>query len=114
MKTYKDIYEFPLKNESSIYIRDNKGQVVAQFHQDDLNFRKKLLDVVNSVPNAIKSTRTFYHEDGYIKTDGVKVILIRGWGNLTGVGSHNLSAEEAANVQDTLAEFIVNKLNGKI
>ena len=38
---------------------------------------------------------------------GHKLILIRGWGNLTGAGAHNLSVEEAANIQDTFADFIV-------
>ena len=36
---------------------------------------------------------------------------IRGWGNLTGAGAHNLSVEEAANIQDTFADFIVERLN---
>jgi len=38
-------------------------------------------------------------------------ILIRGWGNLTGTGAHNLKEEEAANIQDTFAEYIVEQLN---
>ena len=38
-------------------------------------------------------------------------ILIRGWGNLTGAGSYNLDGEYAGKIQDTLAEYIVQKLN---
>ena len=54
----------------------------------------------------------FRHEDGFIlDNDHNKLILIRGWGNLTGIGAHNLSVEEAANIQDTFADFIVERLN---
>ena len=55
---------------------------------------------------------SFTHEDGYIITNSSeKIILIRGRGNLTSVNCLNLSLEDAANVQDTLAEYIVTKLN---
>jgi hypothetical protein len=51
----------------------------------------------------------------YHEKDGVEreCILIRGWGNLTGVGSYNLDGEYAAKIQDTLAEYIVEKLKNK-
>ena len=40
-----------------------------------------------------------------------RVIDIRGWGNLTGTGGYNLSEESAMIVQDTLAEYIIQRLN---
>ena len=36
----------------------------------------------------------------YFKTTAKPFILIRDWGNLTGVGAHNLPAEKAAQIQD--------------
>lgn len=115
MKTYKDIYEFPLKKHQwGIHIWDNKGQMVAQFHYNDDELQQEILNVLNDVSKSPKPNKTFYHEKGYIKVENSLIMLIRGWGNLTGIGGHNLSDEEAANVQDTFAEFIVNKLNGII
>ena len=36
--------------------------------------------------------------------------MIRGWGNLTGVGAYNLNGDYATKIQDTLAEYIIEKL----
>ena len=49
----------------------------------------------------------------YLEKDGERkeFILIRGWGNLTGTGSYNLDGEYAGKIQDSLAEYIVEKLN---
>jgi hypothetical protein len=49
----------------------------------------------------------------HLEKDGERkeFILIRGWGNLTGTGSYNLDGEYAGKIQDTLAEYIVEKLN---
>ena len=110
--TWKDIYEFPLEikhTETRVY--DNKNNFVFQFVQYDKICNQELLGIINSeftMEPAIK----FKHEDGYIFAGDTKIILIRGWGNLTGSGAHNLSDEDAANIQDTFAEHIVNKLNG--
>jgi hypothetical protein len=39
------------------------------------------------------------------------LILIRGWGNLTGCGAYNLDGEYAGKIQDTLEEYIIEKLS---
>lgn len=129
MKTYKDIYEFPL-HVTSTWIYDNKSQSIAQFERQYDNkgnydklwmqFETKILNCLNETsepPFTIDSKFVYdvnnqhiYLDDGETKT---LIITIRGFGNLTGVGGHNLSNEEAANIQDTFAEFIINKLNNK-
>lgn len=111
MKTFKDIYRFPLhKVEPISFVMDKSGNFVFQFEIDDEDKEKLILDIING--NSDKVTgKKYVHDNGLITEDGEPIILIRGWGNLTGTGSHNLSGEEAANIQDTFAEFIVNKLN---
>ena len=113
MKTYKEVYQFPLrlaKYDSWVY--DEKSNFVFQFEIINKEKRQLLLDVINGEKKLNNSDAVFHHKDGYILTDkGVEVILIRGWGNLTGIGAMNLSGEEAANIQDTFAEFIVEQLN---
>lgn len=129
MKTFKDIYEFPL-HVTGTWIYDNKSQFVAQFERQYDNkgnhdklwmqFEKKILNCLNGLgehPITIdskfvydKNNQHIYLDDGENK---IYVITIRGWGNLTGIGGNNLSADEAANIQDTFAEFIINKLNNE-
>lgn len=113
MKTYKDIYKFPLYQETGDnWVRDAISQFVFQFESDDKIIESQILRILNG-ESTPKSPYNVVHEDGLIfyKETGEPLILIRGWGNLTGIGAHNLPPEEAANIQDTFAEFIVNKLN---
>lgn len=110
MKTYKDIYHFPLRNSEIGWVRDAKNQFVFQFEFDEPLLQNNIVAIINGKEKP-KSQRKFIHKDGIIEEMGKEYILIRGWGNLTGTGGHNLSEEEAANVQDTFAEFIVEQLN---
>lgn len=111
MKTYKDVYELPMK-ESYGRIYDQKGNFVFQFMIDDEKAKQKTLNVINGKENLKNPDLLFKHEQGRIvDKSGLSIILIRGWGNLTGTGAMNLSDEEASNIQDTFANFIVERLN---
>ena len=110
MKTYKDVYQLPLE-ESHGWIYDQKRNFVFQFMIDDKKTEQKILDVINGKENLKRIDLVFKHEKGIIKDKDRELILIRGWGNLTGPGAMNLSVEEASNIQDTFANFIVERLN---
>ena len=111
MKTYKDVYKLPLE-ENHGWIYDQKNNFVFQFLIDDEKTEQKILDVINGKENLKNLDLVFKHEKGQIiDKSGLAIILIRGWGNLTGTGAMNLSVEEAANIQDTFADFIVERLN---
>jgi hypothetical protein len=70
------------------------------------------LNKVERVPN--KASLTIDAENsGMILNYGDPFILIRGWGNLTGTGGHNLPAEEAVKIQDNLRDWIMWKLELK-
>lgn len=110
MKSYKDIYEFPLSVCQAGWIRDYKRQFVAQFEFDDTLLQHNVIAILNGIANPTKP-HSFVHNSGMISEGKNNYILIRGWGNLTGTGAHHLPEDEAANIQDTFAEFIVNRLN---
>jgi lipopolysaccharide export LptBFGC system permease protein LptF len=111
MKTYKDVYQLPLE-ENHGWIYDQKNNFVFQFMIDDEKTEQKILDVINGKENFKNLDLVFKHEQGQIvDKSGLPIILIRGWGNLTGTGAMNLSVEEASNIQDTFADFIVERLN---
>jgi hypothetical protein len=111
MKTYKEVYELPLKDIHG-WIYDQKNNFVFQFMIDDEAIENKILDVINDKYNLTNNKILFIHESGVIKTNkGKDFILIRGWGNLTGTGAMNLTEKEASNIQDTFANFIVERLN---
>ena len=115
MKTWKDIYELPLRqDEYGSWVYDNKDNFVFQFEKVNEKNQKDILDILNGVRASENIEHTFTYEDCYIVMDGTRqILLIRGWGNLTGTGAHNLPAEEAANIQDTFAAWIIEKLTKK-
>lgn len=112
LKTWKDAFSLPLKGSDHLWVYDANGQFVFQFLIEDEYQRKQIIDRINGSKNWIEGLSNLRLNKGYIETDkGKMVILIRGWGYLTGIGGLNLSAKEASNIQDTFAQFIISKLN---
>lgn len=124
MKTWKDIYELPFsypehEDEYSIArVYDNKGQFTFEFRRTSPDTRKKILSIINGEDslksnNLIKFEYNKCHQIITTELNGKKidVIQIRGWGYLTGIGGHYLKNREAINVQDTLGQYIVDRLN---
>ena len=111
MKTYKDVYEFPLK-ENYGRVCDQKNNFVFQFIISDEKTQVKMMNVINGTENYKNLSLLFEHKEGQIiEKSGLPILLIRGWGNLTGTGAMNLSGEEGSNIQDTFANFIVERFN---
>lgn len=119
MKNWKDIYELPVADSyidksddfRSKRINDNKGNFVFQFMNLHKDAQIKALNAINGVKKLENPDILFTHVNGYILVSDQEAILIRGWGNLTGINGYNLPAEEAANIQDSFADFIVEQLN---
>lgn len=119
MKNWKEIYKLPLKDSyidedygfRSKRITDEKDNFIFQFLNVQDSAQICALEAINGTEKLKNKDAIFSHKDGYILANENKVIMIRGWGNLTGTGGHNLSSDEAANVQDTFADYIVSKLN---
>ena len=131
MKTWKDIYElpfeFPPDEDGDDFfvimgrVYDAKNQFVFEFlrvspdaklrilsiinGEDELKFKKGLIKFEYNKSEQVITTE--------VNNEKINVIRIRGWGNLTGIGGHNLKSEEAANIQDTLGEYIIERLNGE-
>lgn len=111
MKTFRDVYTLPLKLGSGGWIYDQNNYFVADTILKSQSHRQQLVDIING--NLIaKFNIRFAHKEGLVFSNaGENILRIRGWGNLTGTGGFNLSNEEAANIQDTFAEYIVEQLN---
>ncbi len=116
MKTYKDVYKFPLKSNSYCgRVTDQNNNFVFQFQIQDDEKESLLLKVINGEETFKNPELKFTHRLGLILDEKLnKIILIRGWGNLTGSGGMKLSEDEAINIQDTFAEYIVEQLNKRV
>ena len=95
-------------------LKEMAAIVITGGHTPDKETQEKVIQFLNGEYES-KLPNKFVHKDGMIYLDKDEelheFILIRGWGSLTGTGSYNLDGEYAGKIQDTLAEYIVQKLN---
>ena len=87
--------------EKCIVLSENNQQIVV----DILNQNKK---------SANDFTFTYDSSTGFVLLNDTPLLRIRGWGYLTGTGGCNLSSEKASNIQNSLAEYIINQLNYRV
>jgi hypothetical protein len=125
---FSKYYKFPLKmwegTSVKVFTDDNNMAFdwLLPYGKQYNGIKQRLLDRINGydyTPWAIK--KIFYeNKDGHIvcRTEEgdnagneIKVLLVRGWGMLTGVGGYNLDPSVAAQIQDDFTEFILKQLN---
>lgn len=54
------------------------------------------------------------NDECMILNNNIPFIMIRGWGNLTGIGGYNFDMEKASKIQDDFRDWIIYKLTNHI
>jgi hypothetical protein len=113
--SFRDLYEFPFHQAKyGSWVYDANGNFIFQFENGGATMREKVVSILNGEISEY-SRREVRGSEGSIEVNlegnWKDLILIRGWGNLTGVGAHNLDCDYAAKIQDTLQEYILEKLS---
>lgn len=111
---WKQYFKTPFTNGFDCYILDADGHPIANFLNLSKGSYNRVVDCLNG-DYIQKGNVICTVSDDYTKIlmNDVPVLLIRGWGYLTGVGGCNLSPEKATEVQNSLSDFICEKLNRK-
>jgi len=108
--TFRDFYEFPFHSAKyGSWVYDANSNFIFEFEFSNKETRQRTLDILNGELTDYKR-HIIEYKDGEIFVNGELFLLIRGWGNLTGAGAYNLNGDYAAKIQDTLAEYIVEKI----
>lgn len=125
--TFKDIYKTPFTLEfNKVFTVDynmafdffgffNCGK--EPFAKLNTRSKKNIVSCLNG-QYKIKNEYDYKYENGviYIKnpkepeTKYLKFILIRGWGNLIGIGGFKLKEKQAIKIQDNFANWIIQTL----
>ena len=130
MEEFKKYYKFPLKMwehfTGKVFTQDNKMAFdwLIPYGEKYNSIKQRHLDKINGLESIVpKEGVTYFYKDGKIiahvdnKDDGdinnVPILLIRGWGMLTGIGGYNLKSNKAAEIQDAFANYCVEMLNKK-
>ena len=118
--TFKEAYKFPLRSDpygSYVWTADN--ELAFQFMNKVISDKPVTVPkhVQQQIVDQINGTEEYkLHDLGYnnkecmITHKGKDMILIRGWGHLTGSGCLRLSEDEACRIQDEFARFIIDQL----
>lgn len=124
---FKQYYKFPLKGMEGllkVFTDDNQMAFdwLLPYGETFEGVKQRLLDRINGydyTPWSVK--KTFYlNDNGHIVArleEGeqvgkeMKILVVRGWGMLTGVGGYHLPAEEAVKIQDAFTNHILKCLN---
>lgn len=125
--TFKDIYRGPFENTdgySKVFTAD--GNMAFDFipsyskNEDELilseDYRDIILSIINGQsPNLLAGDFKYENTYIWIRLDRwYKIILIRGWGHLTGTGGLHLPEKEATKIQDNFGNWIAETLNKKL
>lgn len=125
---------YKMKNELEFYTRpfmipyigrvhDAKGNFVFQietlytkgkYAEGEEKLKEEILLSLNAIDHepierfnlTVQNGIEIYDKDRFL-------ILIRGWGNLTGIGAYNFSDEKARNIQDKFVLWLIEKLTKK-
>lgn len=132
---FKDYYKFPLKWDKGfsvkVFTQDNSmafdfmmPMFLQTMYPDGVlisdDDKEKIVNCLNGEGNPPKDNLELkYNSDNttiQVKDKEGKfrdLLVVRGWGALTGVGGHALPQEKAIPIQDAFAEFIVKTLSKK-
>lgn len=125
---FKKYYKFPLVAVEPYYSKwfGQDTSMALDFPHEMLGLsnvfyttdedRKKLISQINGDTEENRFIEKLRYEGEsstiYLEHAGEDLvfIIVRGWGNLTGPGGHNLPEEKAAEIQDEFGEYIIKRL----
>ena len=119
MENFKKYYKFPLHADNmGVYVKtidEEKALMFTVSLEDDVI--QNIVDKLNGKSKKKIFSKTFskwYIQNGIeIWYATTKVMIIRGWGMLHGIGNgcYKLPEEEAIKIQDEFAQYVVDTLN---
>lgn len=128
---FKEVFKLPLKNAEAcpfmVLTADNQRafdfewEAWETYEKDSHIDGKSIHDIIAKLNGddsiILENYYNFTYKDGKIWAFSSKdkkkkhIMLIRGWGYLTGIGGLHLKAEDAVKIQDDFGQYIVDTLN---
>lgn len=116
MENFKNYYKFPLQADNmGIYVRTADEEKALMF---TVSLKKDIIQTIVDKLNG-ESNKSIEWPSWHIKNGteiwyaDTKVMLIRGWGMLHGIGKccYKLPEEEAIKIQDEFGKYVIDILN---
>ena len=117
---WKSVYKFPLELKYSTKVMTPDFEMAFDFIpsfikdietlQISLEDKQKIVRILNGSDEKVKTLSNYSYKNGTIFVNELALIWIRGWGHLTGQGGLRLKEEQAIEIQDGFANFIISTL----
>ena len=117
---WKSVYKFPLELKYSTKVMTPDFEMAFDFIpsfikdietlQISLDDKQKIVRILNGSDEKVKTLHSYSYKNGTIFVNEMALIWIRGWGHLTGQGGLRLKEEQAIEIQDGFANFIISTL----
>ena len=112
MKAFKNYFKFPLKDLAGIYIMTADGQTAFNWCCElSEETRQEIIDKINGTLNKKSEKEWTIKNNDKIYYDDKLVLLVRGWGMLTGIGGCGFDEKTALNLQNDFIKYVVEQLN---
>jgi len=110
-RLFEKAFKLPFKGDNlEMYVFDSMCNMVFMNCSDENNMQQGIVDCINGKSYLGLNNLSYDHLSGFISQDDRYLLMIRGWGHLTGIGGLNLPAHDAVLIQDDLAAYIIEKL----
>ena len=113
---FKDIFKAPFSTDDyGLYIYDKDSNICLDYYSNRIDYNPDITKQLCALLN--EESKAFEHKikeviknanDCFIMLENGDTITVRGWGYLTGV--KHLSNKDAATVQDSFLDWVVNKI----
>lgn len=118
---WRDYYKLPLRYDEDesfmIYSEDNRNIINwstwfltdKPIHRLTTNEKSRLIESINTntkISGLLNPGDEVISDGNELLINNESVLVVRGWGMLTGAGGYNLTDEEAMEIQDGLIKYI--------
>lgn len=112
---FDEIYKLPFHDNFGAWVSTRGGMRCFDWMVKMPQESKQIIvDILNGMTDKSVKREVKYDGAGQVSIDGINVMVISGWGYLTGYGALNLPDHEAAKIQDDFGEWIVKKLKQEV
>ena len=114
MIDFKETYKAPfvVKNDGMYGICSNKTKAFTAFTSGAMEHLKRIISILNN-----ESDKTYNPNEVVVRGTRLcingELIIVRGWGKLTGSGGFAIPVDEAAKIQDSFIDWVVKKITGR-
>lgn len=119
---WRDVWTPPFRKDPGgycAYIWDSEGHMCFSFMSDDYELYERIVKLLNGDTSAVPFKHVKNDDESIYVTDDenganfIPVLLVRGWGHLTGQGALRMKEKDAKAFQKLLVEHCVKLLKHK-